>query len=196
MMKKRVSSKQAGFTLIEMLVVTGIITVITGLVLVNNGRFGGQVLLQNLTYDIALSIRQAQVYGISVARFNDVYAPAYGMHFASASSHTYVLFADALTPQNGTYECPSPGTTNCELIRSTTIQAGYSVSSLCATPSGSSEVCGLSDLDISFQRPEPDAYIRATELNGLNEAARVIVRSPQGMTKSITVGVNGQIAVQ
>lgn len=179
-----------------MLVVTGIITVVSGLVLVNNNRFGGVALLQNISYDIALSIRKAQVYGISVARFGDIYAPAYGMHFTLSSPTGYILFADALTPQNGTYDCPAPGTANCELMQATTILSGYTIKDLCATPSGGAEVCELATLDVSFQRPEPDAYIRAGGLSGINESARIILQSPRGVTKDITVGVNGQISVE
>ena len=58
--------RRRGFTLIELLVVVAIIVVITGLILANSNKFGGQTMLQNLSYDIALSLREAQVYGISV----------------------------------------------------------------------------------------------------------------------------------
>lgn len=190
------SKLESGFTLIELLVVTAIMALISGLVLANNTRFGGVAQLQNLAYDIALSVREAQIYGISVARFNNVYAPAYGMHFDSASPTSYVLFADVLSPQNGVYDCPNPGTANCELVRASTIQAGYAITSLCATPSGGSESCVMSSLDISFERPEPDAYIRAGEIEGISEAARIVVSSPRGDVKSISVEVNGQISVE
>jgi prepilin-type N-terminal cleavage/methylation domain-containing protein len=186
----------SGFTLVELLVVTGIMALISGLVLANNTRFGGVAQLQNLTYDIALSIREAQIYGISVARFNNIYAPAYGMHFDSANPNAYVLFADVLSPQNGVYDCPSPGTSNCELVRLSTIQSGYSITALCATVSGGSESCAVSSLDISFERPEPDAYIRAAEISGINESARIIVSSPRGDEKVVSIEVNGQISVE
>ena len=75
----RHASRQAGFSLIELLVVTGVIAVISGLMLVSNSTFGGQILLQNLAYDIALTLRQAQVYGISVQRFGTSYGSSYGM---------------------------------------------------------------------------------------------------------------------
>lgn len=191
------ASGSRGFTLMEMLVVTGIIALVSALVFANNNRFGGQVILQNLAYDIALSIRQAQVFGISVQRFQGGYAQAYGMHFDSANPNDYVLFADVLIPPNGTYECPQPGTPTCEIVQSVTIRSGYRISSLCARQEGQIELtCGLSSLDITFRRPEPDAYIRAGGLEGLSEAARIDVSSPQGLTKSILVEVSGQIAVQ
>ncbi len=191
-----------GFTLIELAVVTGIIILITGVVLANSGRYGGIVLLQNLAYDVALSIRQAQVYGISVRRFNGLYAPAYGMHFQKSSPDQYILFADAMNPQNGLYDCPTPGNENsCELVQSTKIQSGFLISDLCKK-NGQVETCGLSLLDITFQRPEPDAYIRCEMSPGipcspsLNESARIELVSPRGDKKSIIVEINGQIAVK
>ncbi len=195
---KSTARAQRGFTVIEILVVAGIITVVSSLVFANNSRFGGQVLLRNLAYDIALSVRQAQVFGISVQRFDptNTYAPAYGIHFSASSPTGYLLFADVLDPQNGTYECPDAGTANCELIQSTTIQSGYRVSTLCATPAGEAEVCDLDDLDISFQRPEPDAHIRANGDPALHESARIELVSPRGDLKSVRVEVNGQISVE
>lgn len=187
-----------GFTLIELLVVTAIMALISGLVLVNNNRFGGKVLLQNLAYDIALSIRQAQQYGISVQQFQGSYGAPYGLHFQISPADgvsNFVLFADAIAPADGFYTCPQPGTTNCELVYSTAMSRGYRIYDLCMTPAGAAEVCGLSSLDITFQRPEPDAYIRSDVLSGLGESARIRVSSPRGDTQDITVEANGQIAV-
>jgi len=197
---KRISA-QAGFTLAEMLVVTGIMVLISGIILMNNNRFGGVILLQNLAYDIALSVRQAQIFGISVQRFNDSFEAGYGMHFQTntsggGSQSTYVLFADALAPENGFYDCPQPGTANCELVQSTTIAAGYSISQICVTPASDTERCDITSLDVTFRRPEPDAYIRSPQVSGISESADIYVRSPRGDTKIISVYANGQISVQ
>src|SRR3989344_3669939 len=45
-----------GFTLVELVVVTAIIVVVSSVVLVNNNRFGGVIQLENLAYDVALSV--------------------------------------------------------------------------------------------------------------------------------------------
>src|SRR3989344_6228445 len=87
---RRFTRSSTGFTLIELLVVTAIIVIVTSLVLINNNRFGGTVLLQNLAYDMAPSVREAQVYGISVLSFGGEFDFGYGMHF-TANSQTYVL---------------------------------------------------------------------------------------------------------
>lgn len=188
------------FTLIEMLVVIGIMVLISGLILVNNNRFGGVVLLQNLAYDIALSVRQAQVYGIAVQRFNSSFSAGYGMHFqvdaGSEGQSAYVLFADALSPENGYYDCPEPGTANCELVQSTSIATGYHITELCVTPPGGIERCDVTSLDVTFKRPEPDAYIRSSDVVGINESGEIHVTSPRGDTKVISIQANGQISVQ
>lgn len=191
-------ARSAGFTLIEMLAVIGIMAVISGIILVNNNRFGGVVLLQNLAYDIALSIRQAQGMGIAVQRFQSSFSSAYGMHFQvdSSGAATYVLFADVLEPEDGFYACPQPNTPNCELVQSTTIATGYRISQLCVTPPGEAERCDATSLDITFKRPEPDAYIRSSIASGINESGSIHVTSPRGDTKVITVQANGQIAVE
>ena len=183
-------SGQAGFTLIELLAVTAIMILITGLVLATNNKFNGTILLQNVAYDIALSIREAQVYGISVQNFNGSYNAAYGMHFQrdQSNSSVYVLFADAVTV-NGTYDTG-------ELVQSTTLSGAYQIRDLCATPPEGPEVCGLTSLDITFVRPEPDAYIRSPIYNGLNSSARIQITSTSGGTRNIVIGSNGQISVQ
>lgn len=185
------------------MVVTGIIVVVTGVILANNNRFGGVVLLQNLTYDVALSIRQAQIYGISVARFgaDPTFSSGYGVDFDLANSNAYTLFADV--SNNGLYDCTSPGSGGCELVGATTIASGYSIASLCATAPGGAETCtGITKLDILFRRPEPDAWISANGISCVlqssdcEESGRVVLQSPRGDTMTVLVDANGQISVE
>ncbi len=191
---------EKGFSLIELLVVTGIFVVISSVMLVSHTRFGGQVILENMAYDVALSVRHAQLYGIAVRRFgsND-FDVAYGMHFSSVT--TYQLFADSLSG-NGIYDCPnSQNPTTCELVETTTIVGGQRITGLCVRPTGSLNfVCGKSRLDIIFRRPEPDAYIRASTAGipdgVLYEAAQITLTSPRGQSRSIVVEQPGQISVQ
>ena len=185
---------QAGFTLIELLVVTSILIIITGLMLVNHSQFGGKILLQNLAYDVALSIRQAQVYGISVRQFGSGnFGVAYGMHFAVSSPKTYELFGDG--NGNGLWDAeenvsPSPYD----------ISRGYYIDKLCAPAGADSEVCtAVNRLDVVFKRPEPDAFIGANGISGLTnplESARIVFKSPRGDEASVVVEVTGQISVE
>lgn len=193
------------FSLIELLVVAAIMVIVTALTLVNNSRFGGVVLLQNLAYDIALSVRQAQTYGISVrnagsGNFNVLY----GMHFEKSewgATH-YQFYADTSNPPTGAYVSGQGE----EVVPAYVIGRGYYIADLCATPGGGTETCGVSKLDIVFKRPEPDAHITAGDGTGetciqnpdvdhCKESARIIVASPRGDMMSIVVGATGQISV-
>ena len=186
-----------GFTLVELLVVTGIIVIVTSIVLVNNNRFGGVVQLENLTYDIALTIRQAQVYGISVQGCdpNVIEACAgvnsfrfgYGMHFDVNDPQHYELFADA--DEDGAYSVsenvpPSPYT----------IRSGYKLHRLCVPQGADADSCiPVSQVDVVFHRPEPDALINN---NVAIESARIVLISPRGDIMSVVVENNGQISVR
>ena len=192
---------ERGFTLVELMVVTGIFVVITSLILANNTRFGGAVLLENLAYDIALSVRRAQGYGIAVQRFGtDDFSAGYGVNFTSGTPTVYILFADIYPKStgNGIYE-PDKS----ELVESVSIQGGYRIIDLCATsPNSRSETCGLTALDILFKRPEPGAFISKNGISGianpaaLQEKGRIILESPRGNKTSVIVEASGQIAVE
>jgi prepilin-type N-terminal cleavage/methylation domain-containing protein len=192
---------QAGFSLIELLAVTAVMVLISAVLLTSNTRFGGKVLLQNLAYDIGLSIRQAQVYGISVQRFGtNTYTAGYGVHFDLSSPANYVLFGDAVTV-NGLYDTG-------EAVETTNIQNGFKVKQICATPAGGSQTCAIDAIDILFKRPDPDAWISAKPTSGtmvscvMNPGsacysnAQIIVQSPRGDVSTVVVDQNGQITIQ
>lgn len=180
-----------GFTLIELIVVVGILALLTTIILANHQRFGGQVLLRNFAYDVGLSIREAQVYGIAVKRFGtDEYDAGYGIYFNKATPTEYVLFADIYpSPGNGAYDAGQG-----ELVKTIAIQRGFQIDNLCAT-SASTETCGLNILNIHFKRPEPDAFIKSGS-GGLRERGRIVLESPRGDQISVVVEATGQIAVQ
>ncbi|OGG50408.1 hypothetical protein A3C18_00555 [Candidatus Kaiserbacteria bacterium RIFCSPHIGHO2_02_FULL_54_11b] len=181
--------------------VTAIIVVVTGVVLANNGRFGGVVQLQNLAYDVALSIRQAQVYSISVQRYGtgtDDFSTAYGVHFETALSQNYMLFGDV--DEDGFFDRePLPNGENVS-PSPYTIRNGFQIIGLCAPAGSDATTCmnayPSTQLDIVFKRPEADAYIRKNGQSGLHSSARIILRSPRNDVMSVVVENNGQISVK
>jgi len=188
-------SRSAAFTLIELLVVTAIIVVVTGTILASSSRLGGQFILDNFAYDLALTLREAQQYGISVKNFSGNFNVAYGVHFDSNNAITYELFADV--DSNGKYD---PGS---ELVQSYTITRGFKIASICATPNGVGvENCSITSLDILFKRPEPDALISASGVSctlaptNCQASARILMIAPRGNTRSVVMPANGQMSVQ
>ncbi len=205
----------AGFTLMELLVVIAVIVLVSGAMLVNMNKFGGAGLTQNLAYDIALSMREAQVYGIAVQNVQATggnYTPAYGMYFKLTDPTHYNMFADFNNASNtnhpdGVFQASWSGAPTGESLPSSpyTIGRGFSISDLCVT-TGSTETCGQSSLTIIFIHPEPDAWINPTGCHGdtdnsevcnadSNTSARIVVSSPRGDSMNIIVSSNGQISV-
>ena len=186
-----------GFSLIELLVVMTILTTITSVVLANHSRFNGSVLLGSLAYDIGLSIRQAQVFGLSVRQYADVaegFQVGYGVHFSDASS--YIFFAD--TNENNIYDVDTD-----QILNSYAVGRGHTISRFCGVTSGGTEECNtspspISSLDIVFLRPNPDA-IMTSDLTGVSEVYSqgiIEVSSPSGDTRRVVVASTGQISVQ
>ncbi len=200
------SAVSRGFTLIELVAITAIIALITGLILVSDSAFGGKVLLENLAYDLALSVRQAQVYGISVQRFGTntfTFNAGYGVHFDTANASQYLTFADACTPADGIYTTLGGACPLGELVTTTQIERGFRILYLCAPAGSAYNTCTQwSSLDIVFKRPEPDAIISAggfscpLTLGTCFDSARIVVMSPRGDKASVIVYLNGQISVE
>ncbi|PCI30692.1 hypothetical protein COB52_01260 [Candidatus Kaiserbacteria bacterium] len=180
-----------GFTLIELIVVMGIMMIITSILLVNYNKFGGQVLLRNLAYEVALSVREAQVFGISSRAFQGGFSTGHGVYFdLGSSTNSFSLYSDA----DGNSFFNSAST---EWVKTSTLGRGYSIDRICVS-SGGSESCNIIELDILFKRPEPDAIIRASTGGSFTSysSARIVLVSPQEKKRSVLIESAGQISVQ
>jgi len=196
---KRVArDERGGFTLIELLVAITILILITAAMLTSHSSFSGKILLSNFAYEVALSVRQAQVFGLSVREFqtsSNLFTIGYGVHFDALDLTTYRLFADE--DSNEIYNSSSDGT-----VETFSTRRGFQIARFCATASSGTEFCSdtgeLTALDIVFLRPDPDAIINATRSNGapgVYQRARIVLRSPQGDERSVLVEATGQISV-
>ncbi len=88
-----------GFTLAELVVTVGIMTVVSSLILYENSKFNSSILLTNLAYEAALVTRQAQVFGLSsrVAPSGGATNIGYGVYFdvsSPAPQTQFIFFAD------------------------------------------------------------------------------------------------------
>ncbi len=187
-----------GFSLMELLVVMGIFSVISLVVLVNHAKFNSSVLLGNLAYTIAVSIREAQVYGVSVREYNSSFQTGYGVHIASADRTSYILFAD--TNANNKYDADSDS-----VIKQYTLNKQHSILKFCGVKSTGDQECSdgstlvaITKLDVVFFRPDPDANIssdKTTDNSGMYSRAVITVASATGESRSLSVASTGQIAV-
>ncbi len=220
----------AGFSMVELLVAVSIFMVVTSVLLVNYPKFSSKILLENVAYEVALSARQAQSYGLNVRVASlgggNTSFPTYGVHFSlnginsndPSDSKTFVLFADLLpdtltpTANNKKYDAVSGcDVIGGECVEKFSIQNTNQIYMLCGNlkstganidnwGSISGADCSLTSLDISFTRPDPDAYIIGYSTLTGNDVvfsdAEIVLRSPRGSTKNVVVWQTGQISVE
>jgi prepilin-type N-terminal cleavage/methylation domain-containing protein len=184
------ASVSRGLTLIELLVVISIFALISLVILANHSRFNSSVLLGSLGYDIALSMREAQVYGLSVKQYANNFQVGYGVRFSGTSSYTF--FAD--TNANKVYDSGTDA-----IVQVYSIGQGHFISRFCGVRASGAEECSnspspIDHLDIVFFRPDPDANI-SSNIVGPYSRAKIVVGSPSGETRTVTIESTGQVSV-
>ncbi len=199
-----------GFSLVELLVVMAIFLIIVGIVLTKQSKFSSDILITNLAYDVALTIRQAQVYGIGSKAVNvSTFRAGYGVHFDPiAAADSFFVFADSALGDTGVddadfdyvYTAPPDGTDI--IVNPITLNRGQKIHDLCVR-SGGNTSCWSNDksqdfqLDITFVKPNPDAHIRLNE--NLTEYDQAIIKVESSLgdkCRNVVVGSSGQISVE
>jgi prepilin-type N-terminal cleavage/methylation domain-containing protein len=181
-----------GVSLIEIIVVVSILAIVSLIILVKHQTFNSHIILGSLTYDVALSLREAQVFGLAVREeaLTDSFDIGYGIHFDENLNDKYTLFSDV----NNDSEFNAGDNT----LREYSIGRGIVISKFCATPVGSTvEICspgGITFLDIVFKRPDPEAYF-STSGGGTYSQVRIELLAPKGTTREVEVLATGQISV-
>lgn len=203
------SKQQKGFSLAELVVSIAIMTIITAIILFNQKQYNNDAAIQNLANDISLSLRQAQVYGVSVKEFSpgsNEFTSAYGLSFnltTSGSNNAFIFFADRgtrNTTYDSTWSCPLGGSSEC--VDKTTLTSGLRINALCSVPISGAEDCSPQRLDITFLRPSTYAQIVFLDSGGFvipypnAQGARIELISPTGTIRSVIVYKTGQISVQ
>lgn len=180
-----------GFTLIELLVSVAIFVIITSIILAKHSKFSGTLLLENLAYDIALTIRKAQVFGLSIREASPgVFDSGYGVHFDNVNNNLYIFFKDE--NKNKKYDGSS------EALETFTLGKGNIISKFCGTIVSGTEKCSPSEityLDIVFERPNPDAIIKSDILADTYGSAEITILSPEGTEWKVETITTGQISI-
>ena len=148
-----------------------IMSLITLVFLNRQSKFDSSTIMRSLAYSIALSVRQAQVYGISVRSSGPSsgnFSSAHGLYFVSSTPSSYVLFADKDTDKKYTISIDG-------VDQNFNLNKGYVITEFCAVSSSgkrctgaddTSGVATISSLSIMFIRPNPDAYVYAFDSLG------------------------------
>jgi prepilin-type N-terminal cleavage/methylation domain-containing protein len=210
---KRTSvKKNAGFTFLEMMVSITIFVLLAAVLLARNSQFQGTTVLTNLAYELALNIRQAQVYGVDVVSngFGTAqnFTYGYGVDYSTASPSAFTLFADQNNDLRYTGSPPDSIISQTQLpsaqyyiARVQVISQTSTVTTYCSD-SGSNQ---FADIDITYKRPNPNAIIYISNSSGSlmkdsnnNPAmaeASFFIESTTGEVREIDVYADGQVAV-
>ncbi len=182
--------QQRAFTLVELLVSVGIFALMTALVVIKYGNFNQSVLLTNLAYDVALTIRTAQTYGLSVKSADDAAASytsptyAYGVDLGTGTNDRFVLYADL----NGNAISDSG-----EQVSTYSIKRGAVISGVCAADSTDCTLGTTGTLTVLFKRPDPQATICLSSCGML--MGKVELKATDGGVRTVIIRKNGQITV-
>ncbi len=188
-----------------MLVVLAIIVTVTTIALSSQSAFNKTLILANTAYDIALTLRSAENFGIGSRALYRTANAGYGVHFQRGTLGSFILFADTAPAINSSCTRPDcrPGdylySTDDTLVQTYTIGNGIMVSDFCTSSDRArcASTGDLSSLDIVFARPNPDAFIRA---NGSSysayTAACLVISSGGGGSRFVSVEASGQIIAE
>lgn len=219
-MKNIISQIKKGFTLIEMLMVLAIFTILTSVVMYNYAEFNSKTIMSNMAYEIALSVRQAQVYSLGVRGQAGVksFDNRYGVYFnTNNGGKEFAFFFDrkpnveGLVP-NGWCDgdvddpnclaCISGGAGEC--LEKITLTRDIFISKICLSDgidpievSGScKEGNSEEDVSVTFDRPNPDAKILVDSgIELLNKNLGIVVKNSFGNQRAVIIRSTGQISV-
>lgn len=197
------SEKIDGFTLIEVMVSISIVSVIMATVLFNYSGFNNNLTLTSSGQELAIAIREAQVYGLTVREVTPgggQFSSAYGVHFDPVGDpENYYIFADI----NGDKRYNSGdgcGSGNTECIERIALRNNVKISNICDGFSCPPEA-SVTMMDVTFLRPNPDASIYFSNSTGQIKVGpsltgKIILSSQSGKTLTVTVESTGQVLVQ
>ena len=166
-LKNKQKNVTAGFTLIEMMVVLGIISTISAIVLSRYPDSADKTKLSNITGDLSGDIREAQLKASSVDTYGQTIS-GFGMQFASNSNNLYKQYADRVTglEKNGIFLGNRVYDGAVENFKTVTLPDGYHISNTCVSTTSISRpftYCSkngnFNDLSIEYERPNPEPWI-------------------------------------
>jgi prepilin-type N-terminal cleavage/methylation domain-containing protein len=194
-------NKNKGFTLLELIVVMSIATIIMTTLVIQQDSWNDSLVVNTQAYELALMIRQAQVYSLGVRE--DISAPSgtvdkfnvsYGVYMDQNHLDRYVFFVD----RNGNkiYDSGPPD----EAIEIKTFNRGVLIKDVCGNKGKCFPGIGpLEQASILFFRPKTEAIISLLNFGGNPvDVPPVVIRltSPKGKISSVKVEANGQVSIQ
>ena len=191
-----------GFTVIELMVTISIFLLVTTSILIEFPQASSRISLDLLAHDIALTVRQSQIFALSVKSFlpNGVSVPvfpAYGIHFDKNRPNSFILFADL--NDNNSYDAIANPNTN-EFLEQYQLSQGATIVGLCKSfyvdVATLTYTCSPNDtIDVVFRRPDPEAFLGASGSSFGSAAVGVEVKSGSSPMRAVVIYSSGQIQI-
>ena len=221
----KVRRDKRGFTIAEMVVVSGIFAVLTAVIIFKYGDFNSNILITNMAYEVAITTRQAQIFGLSARGFEQSDAAGgfefpYGIFFnlndgstgATEETKNFILFVDRSEPGSRGYgqcnpnasgftgggECDCTGE-NDECIEQLTMTQGVKISELRVNEGAGCNSSYIDRVAVTFKRPSPEARIDDQGTDDIDDFSflQVKVEGSRGTAKPAYVLIRdtGQVSV-
>ena len=178
--------KNLGFSLIELLVTLAISILIVSAVLFRFDAFDSVVVLKSIAYEIALTVREAQVFAVSAAGdTGGVFDTPYGVYVNNVNRQDYIFFDDS----NNNFRYDSGSDT---IIETYTMNNKYQIVDMCVNAT-----CGKNNVSLVFQRPnfDPNIVSSPVQANPTSATIRIGMTDDPNTTFSVIVGLTGQVTV-
>jgi len=199
-------NKNQGFSLLEVLITAAIIGIITSIVAVKYGSFNNVVLLKNQAYEVALDLREAQVFAVSSSGRSDQFREDYGLYFSTNNPQQYILFQDqGTTIENGRNVAYYDVDLNEMIGMPHNVDSRFKLKRICVNIVSTSNLCPieLNDLAITFKRPDFDSQFASVDggskgVGAISNARLEFTNSfeTDASVRTVIVSSVGQIAVQ
>lgn len=159
--------EQKGLTLVELLVVTSIIMILSAVTIPNWNKGGKRLKVTRAAYQIHQDIRRAQELTLASAKCNQCSCPTqhgYGIHFEKGN--TYDLFGECDEFEgNGNLDVPYEPTLERKV--EVHLEEGVEVTDIIGKTKTSSY--SLEGITINYRPPEPTVLIRDKNKNRYQE---------------------------
>jgi len=197
------SRRTFGFTLVEMLVVIGIFSIMTAVALANLPAFRSQVTLDLVAQEVALAVRQAQVFTTGTRGLPTNYSfPSYGIYLDIRPSGASVFGDNAhirfgLFPLVAGADVAAAAITTNSYSETFLINGPVTIDSLEATGDAGCTSNPTYQLAIVFDRPYHEPRFYPNLASGSCTSAGIILASTRDVSikRKIVVHASGQIEV-
>lgn len=185
--------RESGLTLIELMVTTSMLILVSSIVLFNYPRFSESYRLDRAALEMSSILSEAESRALGIAGSTTGVFPGFGVYFDISAPREYILFSDD-NPANGFY---NPG----EEIKRVPLESPLpEIVDLCVnTRTSPPGTCGYSTLDVVYLfkiGPEPVITVFAGGASVPNYSdAEVIIEGPTGAGRGVIPWVTGYVEI-